>query len=80
MQEFDFPDKPRPNFELTKVSKEQWIICKAQKESCQWINNTKSAKGPTHGEVVFLFDDSPCFMIIAPFVLKVVGIRMKVIY
>ena len=34
---------------------------------------------PTRGEVVFLSDGSPCFKIIAPFVLKVEGIRIKVI-
>ena len=44
------------------------------------MRNTRLVNGPTHEEVVFLFDNSPCFMIIAPFVLKVVRIRIKVGY
>ena len=41
------------------------------------MGNTRSTSRPTHGEVLFLFDGSPCFMIIAPFVLKVVRIRIN---
>ena len=48
-----------------------------------WIlpmGNTRSANGPTHGEVVLLCSDSLCFMIIASFVLKVAETRAKVVH
>ena len=44
------------------------------------MGNMRSANRPTCGDVVFLFDGSPCFMIIALFVLKVIGIDIKVVY
>ena len=73
---FYFLEKVRSKFELTSLTKEQSVIRKGQTESCQ-CGNTRLANGPTHGEVVFLF---ACFMIIATFVLKVVGIRKRVAY
>ena len=76
---FDFLEKLRLKFELTKINKEE-KHSKGQTESYQWVTRARSAKGPIHEEVVFLSDDSPCFMIIAPFVLKVVGTRIKVVY
>ena len=44
------------------------------------MGNTRSANGPTHGEVVSLCYDSLCFMVIAPFVLTVAETRIKVVH
>ena len=44
------------------------------------MGNTRSVNGPTYGEVVFLYYDSLCFMIITPFVLKVAETRIKVVH
>ena len=44
------------------------------------MGNTRSANGPTHGEVIFLCYDSLCFMVIAPFVLKVAETRIKIVH
>ena len=44
------------------------------------MGNTRSANGPTHGEVVFLCYDSLCSMITAFFVLKVAEARIKVVH
>ena len=44
------------------------------------MGNTRSANGPTNVEVVFLFYDSFCFMIVTPFILKVAKTHIEVVH
>ena len=65
---FDFLEKPRPTIELTSSMKAEYIICKDLT-----VGTTRSANGPTPGEVIFhgevifpvclfsLFDDRSSF-------------------
>ena len=59
----------RPTFELTSSIKGEYIICKDLADFLP-MGITRSASGPTHGEVIFPFACFCCFMITVPFVLS----------
>ena len=46
---FDFLEKPRPTFELTRG---EYIICEDLADFLP-VGTTRSANGPTHGELFY---------------------------